>query len=503
MTFTPNNQSGYTKTKTRSTKVSPQSGICSMCTDTCAGTCEIAQSAILGMRTVYPITTGSNQIASEKDYPLDYSHFNINGRVFGAFGTEETFESANIHNVDICREYGSSNKIKMLAPFFLPALIKLNWKDYFSGAAMAGVSCVIGEGAFEKDPNLVMQDGKITSFPWLSDILESFNKYYRGYGQIILQVNLEDDFAGVTDIALEKYDVQAIEIKFGQSAKGTQPVNFLKNIEEAQIKVDRGYIVYPDPYNEKTITDYKKNVCPNFYSYSRLPLWTEESLKTRITEMRKLGAKNIYFKMAGYDIADIKKVIKIACDNAIDMITFDGAGGGSGYSPSKMMNEWSLPTVTLEKIVCDICRDFEKQGYHIPAITMTGGFSSEDQVFKALALGDNRITAIGLCRASMTAAMTGKTIGEKIKQGQIPKEFEKFGTTVEEIFQDLADLRAIYGCQANGFPTGAIGVYSYLNRLAFGIRHFGALNRKFDINLWNQTDLIPLTSESRKILSEN
>lgn len=502
MTLTPNNKSGFTQTKTRVENISPQSGICSMCTANCSGPCEIAQSAVLGMRSVYPVTTGENQIASEKDYPLDFSHFNINGRVFGAFGTDENFESANIHEVKIERQYGFHNKIKMQAPLFLPALIKLNWQDYFSGAAMAGVSCVIGEGAFEKDPNLIMEESKVVDFPWLAQILNTFNTYYRGYGQIILQVNMEDDLAGVTDIALKKYGVEAIEIKFGQSAKGTQPVNFLKNIEEARMKVDRGYIVYPNPYDEKVIEDYKNKICPNFYSYSRLPLWTEESLAKRISEIRQLGAKNIYFKMAGYDIKDIERLIKMACDNKIDMITFDGAGGGSGYSPSKMMNEWSLPTVNLEKIVCTICDEYEDEGYDIPAITITGGFSSEDQVFKALAFGENRITAVGLCRASMTAAMSAKTIGEEIKKGRVPAQFQKYGSSIEDIFQDLADLRAIYGTKANDFPPGAIGVFSYLNRISFGLKHFSALNRKFNIELLDKTDLIALTDESRRMMEE-
>lgn len=500
MSYSPNNQSGYTNTKTRSNNISPQSGMCSMCVDGCIGTCEIGQSAVLGMRTVYPITTGSNQISGEKDYPLDFSSFNISGRVFGAFGTAETYETANIHNVKIEREYGTYNKVKMLAPLFLPALIKLNWKDYFGGAAMAGVSCVIGEGAFEKDPNLVMKNGKITEFPWIGEILNSFNKYYRGYGQIIFQVNIEDDAAGSADIAIKKYGCKAIEIKFGQSAKGTQPVNFLKNIDEALAKVEKGFIVYPDPTDPKVVKAYENDICPNFYSYSRLPLWNEESLAKRISELRAEGAENIYFKMAGFDDKDIERVMRIASANRVDMVTFDGAGGGSGYSPSKMMNEWCKPTVTLEDIVCKICEKLEEEGKEIPAITMTGGFSSEDQVFKSLALGENRVTAIGLCRASMAAAMTGKTVGEQIKAGQIPNEYKEYGTTVEEIFQDLADLRAIYGVEANDFSTGAIGVFSYLNRICFGLKHFGALNRKFDISLWNKEDLIPLTEQAEKIL---
>ena len=76
-----------------------------------------------------------------------------------------------------------------------------------------------------------------------------------------------------------------------------------------------------------------------------------------------------------------------------------------------------------------------------------------------------------------------------------------YGTTVQEIFKDLPDLRALYGRQANDFSPGAIGVYSYLNRIASGLRHFCALNRKFDWKLIDRSDVIPLTVDAYDILA--
>ncbi|MDI9502973.1 MAG: FMN-binding glutamate synthase family protein, partial [Tissierellia bacterium] len=48
--------------------------------------------------------------------------------------------------------------------------------------------------------------------------------------------------------------------------------------------------------------------------------------------------------------------------------------------------------------------------------------------------------------------------------------------------------------------TGAIGVFSYLNRIAFGLKHFGALNRKFDVRLFDRSDLLPLTEQAKQLL---
>jgi len=502
MSYSPSLSSSFTCARNRSAFISPQSGMCSFCTQDCDGTCELSQAAVLGSQTVYPTTTGNNQIASEKDYPLDFSHFNINGRVFGAQGVDENQDEATIFNVSLERAYGSFHPVKIALPVILPALIKLNWQDYFAGAAMAGVTCVIGEDARNKDSNLEITKGKVTAFPLLKEALDCFDHYDRGYGQIVLQCNADDDLMGVPRIAIEKYGAKAIEIKFGQGAKGTQPAIRVKDLETALARQQKGNLVFPDPSDPVIQKAYHDGVCPNFYTYGRLPMWTEESLMAHITMLRDFGAQNMYFKMAGYDRVDIERVLRIACEAKIDMITFDGAGGGSGYSPSKMMNEWSLPTICLEDAVIRISEKLRSEGFSLPAIVMTGGFASEDQVFKGLAYGDGHVLGIGLCRASMAAAMTGKTIGEQIKSGEVPERFKAYGSTIEEIFCDLPDLRALYGKEANQFSPGSLGVFSYLNKIGFGLRHFAALNRKFNMDLLNKTDLIPLTSEARKLMAD-
>jgi len=500
MSYSPGQTCGFANTVNRSKFLASSTGMCSMCVEGCASPCDIGLAAVLGARTVYPTTTGANQIASEKVYPLDYSHFNINGHVFGAQGVPATYEDATIFNVNLEREYGTLNKVKMALPIVLPALIKMNWRDYFGGAAMAGVTCMVGEDAKSKDSNLKIENGKIVDFPFLGEIVESFEKYYRGYGQIVPQCNVEDDMLGVPEIAITKYGVKALEFKFGQSAKGTQPVNRLPDLKSALEKQKMGFVVHPDPSDPAVQEAYEKGVCPNFYMYGRLPLWAEEFFEKRIAQLRDMGLQNVYFKMAGYDPVDLERVLRMASANKVDMVTFDGAGGGSGYSPSRMMNEWCLPTATMESHIVKIVARMKAEGLTIPAITVTGGFASEDAVFKALAMGNGDVTAIGLCRAGMAAAMNADQVGKMIKEGNVPAHLRQYGETVQEIFSDLPDLRALYGTQANDFAPGAIGVFSYLNKIGFGLQHFCALNRKFNVGLLDQTDLIPLTPMAKELL---
>ena len=499
MTYSPGLASAFNDTKMRSSLHSPQSGMCSFCTADCIGPCELGLSAVLGAQAVYPTNTGNNQVASEKEYPYDDSHFNIAGRVFGAMGAPADNDQTGIFSVGLERTIGRRHPVKLALPITLPALVKLRYLDYFAGAAMAGVTCVIGEGSPSKDPALTYENGKITHFPHLGEIFDSFRRYDRGYGQIILQCNCEDDKQGLPEYAILKQGGRAIEFKFGQSAKGTQPVQRLSGYEEALAKQQAGLLIHPDPSDPAIIKLHEQGCAPNFYHYGRLPMWDEEYLLRRIESLREMGLENVYFKMTGYTPEDIERVLRLASAAEVDMVTFDGAGGGSGYSPCKMMNEFGYPTVALEAIVVNIARKLHGEGLTLPAIAMTGGFASEDQVFKALAFGAPYVTAVGLCRAAMAAATTAHNIGEAVAKGETPAHLKKYGEGME-VFWELPNLRALYGKEADHFPAGAIGVFSYLQKIANGLRHFGGLTRKFDVSLFDRSDLIPLTAEARRLL---
>ncbi|MBQ1579713.1 MAG: FMN-binding glutamate synthase family protein, partial [Firmicutes bacterium] len=96
---------------------------------------------------------------------------------------------------------------------------------------MTGTICVIGEGSPSKDPDLKTENGKIVRFEKLKEMLGAFNRYYRGYGQIVLQCNVEDDAMGLPEYAIRECGAEGIEFKFGQSAKGTQPANRIGSLE--------------------------------------------------------------------------------------------------------------------------------------------------------------------------------------------------------------------------------------------------------------------------------
>lgn len=497
MSYSPRLATNYNNTNTRTNNsVSHLSGMCSVCTEECFGGCEIGLSAVRGAEATYPYNTKVQQFASEKIYPFDYSHFNINGRVFGYYGIDESTEYTNVNCADTRTELGEVNTIKMKAPFILPAIAKLNWRDYYAGAAMYGIPAVIGESAIRSDAAAVFKEHKILDAPILTEMEQTYRKYQSDYGDIILQVNADDIAIGVPEYALKNTGIKSIEIKFGQAAKGIQHMAIVNSLEEARKLKQQGYIVDPNPEDEDIAKEYIEHQSFHFYQYGRLPYWTDEKLEATIQQYRELGATNIFFKMAGYDEEDIQKVLTIASNNRVTMITFDGAGGGTGHSPCKMMDEWGLPTIELENLVYNLLRKMESEGKYLPSVAIAGGFTTEDRIFKALALGEQYISNVAIGRGAMAAAMSAKKIGELIKSDKLPDKYKQFGNTVDEIFFNAPMLFNRYG---RDISTGAIGVYSYLERLNIGLKQLMTLNRKFKLNCINRSDLIPLTAQAREI----
>lgn len=84
-----------------------------------------------------------------------------------------------------------------------------------------------------------------------------------------------------------------------------------------------------------------------------------------------------------------------------------------------------------------------------------------------------------MARAPIAAAMVGKTLGRAIAAGQLPVYVERFGTTIDEIFVTARTFRKELGKETfERVPTGALGLYTYYERLAQELRqpqvHLGA-----------------------------
>jgi glutamate synthase domain-containing protein 2 len=188
--------------------------------------------------------------------------------------------------------------------------------------------------------------------------------------------------------------------------------------------------------------------------------------------------------------------VKCASEGKIDLLTVDAAGGGTGMSPWRMMCEWGVPGIELWSLLYQYIDKLAKAGKHVPDVAIAGGISMEDQIFKGLALGAPYFKMIGMARAPLAAAMVGKNIGKKIEAGEVPVYIGRFGRTKEEVFATTPELKAQFGDRFDDIPTGAIGLYTYMQRLSQGVRQIMCGSRKFGLEHISRNDIAALTPEA-------
>jgi len=502
MSFSKPNYSAATLTTTRVTPA-PVSGICVTCIDGCEGPCEIGRSALKGREVIYPVPFGKITAGSEKDYPVDFSHFNIQGTAVGAVGVEADPDIARFPNVDTKTTLGADNSIKMDFPVFTGAvgstdISRINWEEVAVGAAISGILVIVGENVCGMDPQAEIKNGKIVKSPEMERRINSYNQWYDGKGGVIVQANVEDTKLGVPEYVIEKLGIEIFELKWGQGAKDIGGEVKLRSIERAMQLHDRGYIVLPNPTDHAALKAFEAGGITEFERHSRLGMVAEDSFHKSVEYLRSIGAKKVTLKTGAYRPADLARAIKYSSDAKIDMLTIDGAGGGTGMSPWRMMNEWGIPTVQLECLTYQMCEKLTNKGAYIPPIAIAGGLSLEDHIFKGLALGAPYVKAICLGRALFTAAMVGKTHGKMMAE-KMELEGEDVSEGYLKLFAVGSELKERFGKDFTKLPAGAIGLYSYVDRMKQGLQQLMAGARKFALEHIDRNDLMALTRDAAEV----
>ncbi len=507
MSLSKINASAATLTKNRTEgAISPLSGMCVTCVDGCIGMCEIGKSAYRGHEVIYPQPFGVITTAAEKSYPVDYSHLNIMGTAVGAHGIEADSDKAIFPNVNLEVKFGHDKGLKFRFPLVIPGIgstdiAKNNWEGLAIGTALAGTGLTIGENVVGMDAEAVIKNGRVVDTVDLKRRVKLFSDNQQdGYGAIIVQANIEDTRLGVQEYALAELGVQCVELKWGQGAKNIGGEVKIKSLKKAQMLYERGYVVLPNPTEPDVIKAFERGNFKEFERHSRVGMVTEAAFEKRVAELRSAGAKYVFLKTGAYRPADLARAIKFSSKYKIDLLTVDGAGGGTGMSPWHMMNEWGMPPVELHSLLYKYTKQLDDAGEYVPALALAGGFTFEDHMFKGLALGAPYVKLIGMARGPIAAAMVGKTLGKTIENNQLPVYVERFGNSIDEVFVTAGDLRKNLGNKEfENLPTGAIGLYTYYERLAQGLSQLMAGSRKFSLDYMTRDDLAALTRQASEI----
>jgi glutamate synthase domain-containing protein 2 len=452
---------------------------------------------------LYPQPFAKVTAGSEKDYPIDYSYFNIMGTCVGAVGVEADSDKAIFPAVDVTTAVGADGSLKMRLPVFTGALgstdiARVHWEGMAAAAAIAGVLVVVGENVCGMDPESEIRNGKVVRSPEMERRVKTFKQWYDGWGGIIVQYNVEDGRFGVPEYVVEKLGVEIVEMKWGQGAKNIGGEVKLSTLERADLLKSRGYIVIPDPTQAVNRDAFCQGGLHAFERHSRLGMVSEDGFHREVERLRSIGTKYVTLKTGAYRPADLARAVRWASDAKIDLLTVDGAGGGTGMSPWRMMNEWGIPTVYLECLLYDYVDRLAKRGAYVPPVAIAGGLSLEDHIFKAMALGAPYVKACCMGRATMAAAMVGATYGELLKEREYPDP-KGYDDALLKMFVGAAALKERFGADFKRIPPSAIGMLNYFDRLAGGLKQLMAGARKFALQYLERDDLVALTPEAAAV----
>lgn len=504
------NARSTTGTATRFKDICPTSGMCPICVKNCTVLCEIGKSAFRGREVLYPVPEefGHSTAASNKDYKLDWSHFQILTDVLGAEGIEPDPDNAIFPAVDVKTSAGG---VPLKVPAFTAglgstAVAQNYWCGLAVGAAISGTIQVIGENICGMDMNSKITDGEVTHSDDLKYRVDKYREFWDGvHGDIVVQTNVEDQRLGVDKYALSKLEVNIIERKWGQGAKAIGGEVRIDDLTKAIELKRRGYVVLPDPEDPSVQRAFKDGAFKTFERHSRVGFPTHESFVEDIENLRAQGAKRVFLKTGAYRPVITAFTLKAASEAKIDLLTFDGAGGGTGMSPVPMMNECATPTVYLQAQVMKCIELLKKKGRYVPDIAFAGGFVNETQMFKSMAMSDlgggPHVKAIAMARAPITAVMKAEHFVELANKGKLPRLFEQnYGANPEQFFITMSDLADEYGARARDIPAGAVGLYTYyVDRLGTGLKQLMAGSRKFKLNLISRNDIASISETAEKV----
>ncbi len=516
-----------------------ESGLCTLCRADCKGKCETWLGSMVGRRLLYPrdfglVTAGS---VSTTHVGVSYDSLRIQGYAYGAHGLPNGLSSCAddcvFPNVSVEAEFGWRSKTKARVPLMTGALgstfvAARYWEPFAVGAALVGFPIVVGENVVGVDRQSVINNGRVEKAPEMDRRIETFLRYYDGYGTIIVQLNVEDTRNGVAEYVIDKYgDRVTIELKWGQGAKNIGGEIQVSSYEYALFLKERGYVVDPDPTAPGVKEAYDHNAVRAFARHSRLG-YTDQSTADAVREqfmasvdyLRKLGYQRVTLKTGSYGMEALAMSIKFATDAELDLLTIDGSGGGTGMSPWNMMETWGVPSLLLHAKAYEYASRLADKGRRVVDLAFAGGLAREDHIFKALALGAPFAKLVCMGRALMIPGFVGSNVegvlreeereaivdGDLIRSDKIHGNWDKLPTTVreightaDEIFAGYYDVQQKVGREEmQNIPYGAIAIWTLCDKLAAGVQQLMAGARKFSLPEISRSDLVSGNRETER-----
>jgi hypothetical protein len=502
------------QTRNRSSHVSHNSGLCTQCLDSCTGNCEVFKSSLRGREAICPGPLGRLAAGCDKNHSVDYSYLNILSSAPGAKAIDKTgTDKATVPEVDTSAVFGHTHPVRMRMPIFAGAtgsadIAQSHWDALAAGAAICGISLVIGENTCAIDPGLQRSDrGRIIDAPEMKRRIGIYRSWKDEFGDVVVQINVEDIRLGVAEYAVDKLGVETVELKWGQGAKCIGGEIKVCNLDRAIELCKRGNMVMPNPCDPAIQAAFNSGSIREFECRSRMGFVDEEGFLQTVEYLRgTLGVKRVLLKIGSYGARDLAVALRWASKARLDLLTIDGSCGGTGNMPWPAMEERGIPTFYLQSMACDFAKKLAGRGEWMPDLAMAGGFSTESHIFKALAMGAPYFRAVSMGRALMIPGFVGDNIegvlrnSRPTKWKQLPNTVTAYGDRPEQIFVTYETLSKRLGRDAMArLPLGAVAMYTYVDKLRTGLSRIMAGTRSFRLETIKRANLISLTEQAAKV----
>jgi len=505
-----------------------ESGLCTLCRADCAGKCETWLSCLKGRELLYPrdfglVTAGSGNTTH---VGVSYNSLRIQGYNYGAQampeGRSNLADDCLFTGVSLASEFGAEIKTKVRMPLMTGALgstfvAAKYWDSFATGCALVGIPVVVGENVVGVDREAVMEKGRVVKAPELDRRIATYERYYDGYGAIIVQLNVEDARNGVAEYVIDKYgDRAVIELKWGQGAKNIGGEIEVQSLDYALFLKERGYLVDPDPSLPAVQEALKSGAIKSFARHSRLG-YTDSATREQVAEnfianvayLRKLGYRRITLKTGSYGMEALALALRLATDEKLDLLTMDGSGGGTGMSPWNMMETWGVPSILLHAKAYEYASLLASRRGKVVDLSLAGGLATEDAVFKALALGAPFAKLVCMGRALMIPGFLGANIEGVLRPERkaavngnwdnLPKTVLDVGSTPQAIFAGYHKVQERLGAAETAkVPFGAIAMVTLADKLAAGLQQFLAGVRKFSLSAISRDDIVSANRETER-----
>ena len=508
-----------------------EAGLCTLCRADCQGKCETWMTSMVGRKLLYPrsfgiVTAGANNTTH---VGVSYNSLRIQGYAYGAHGMREGLsndpDDCIFPNVSLETEFGNEVKTKVRMPLMTGALgstfiAEKYWDGYAIGGSLAGMPVVIGENVVGVDRKSQIgrgekRKGKIKVSPELDRRIDTYLRYFDGYGCIIVQLNVEDTRNGVAEYVVDKYgDKCVIELKWGQGAKDIGGEIQVQSLEYALFLKERGYVVDPDPTVQEVQRAFEEGSIQSFARHSRLGgtnfdtvAQVREDFMSTVEYLRGIGFKRITLKTGSYGMEELAMAIKFATDAKLDLLTIDGSGGGTGMSPWNMMQSWGVPSINLHSKAYEYADILTSKGVKVVDMSFAGGFALEDHIFKALALGAPYTKLVCMGRAIMIPGFLGANIEGVLRpdrRGEVNGNWSDLpktvnGSSAQEIFASYFDIEKKVGKdEMKNIPYGAIAFCTLMDKLGCGLQQLMAGARKFSLDQIKRQDIMSGNRETAR-----